>query len=356
MNLLDKKSLRIKHARDFCWSPSENILATWVPEVGDKPARVVLVEIPTRVEIRSQTLFNVTDVKIHWQNQGDLLCVKVDRHTKSKSKKGRFSSFEIFKMREKQIPIELFDIKENIIAFAWEPKGRRFAIIHSTGGNRHSVSLYEVDKKVELLKTLDNKPANHLFWSPRGSFIVLAGLGNLNGALEFFNVDELESMGEADHFMATDVAWDPTGRFFCTSVSAWRNQLENGYIIWDFQGKQLHKVMKDRFFQFLWRPRPETLLPKTKIKEIKKNLKQYSKRYQLDDKATETEESIAQQQRMREQREAFQQWISKWKKQYDEEREQRRKLRDGKSSDNEEDWEEYEEEVVDIIEETTEEL
>jgi translation initiation factor 3 subunit B len=46
----------------------------------------------------------------------------------------------------------------------------------------------------------------------QGKFIVLAGLKNINGQLEFYNVDELETMATGEHYMATDVDWDPTGR------------------------------------------------------------------------------------------------------------------------------------------------
>lgn len=49
---------------------------------------------------------------------------------------------------------------------------------------------------------------------------------NLNGQLEFFDVDKLETMASDEHFMASSVAWDPTGRFVVTVVSAWRQQLE----------------------------------------------------------------------------------------------------------------------------------
>lgn len=72
-----------------------------------------------------------------------------------------------------------------------------------------------------------------------GHNIVLAGLKNLNGQLEFFNVDELETLSTAEHFMATDVEWDPTGRYVATSVSA-SHQMENGYNLWSFNGKLLY--------------------------------------------------------------------------------------------------------------------
>lgn len=68
--------------RDFSWSPGDNIIAFWVPEDKDIPARVTLMQMPTRQEIRVRNLFNVVDCKLHWQRNGDYLCVKVDRTPK----------------------------------------------------------------------------------------------------------------------------------------------------------------------------------------------------------------------------------------------------------------------------------
>ena len=42
----------------------------------------------------------------------------------------------------------------------------------------------------------------------------------MNGQFEFFNVDEMETMATAEHFMATDVEWDPTGRWGDSSSSS----------------------------------------------------------------------------------------------------------------------------------------
>jgi uncharacterized protein with WD repeat len=44
--LLDKKSVKIPGIRDFSWSPTDNVLAYWVAEDKDVPARVTLLEIP----------------------------------------------------------------------------------------------------------------------------------------------------------------------------------------------------------------------------------------------------------------------------------------------------------------------
>ena len=86
MTLLDKKSVKLPGVSEFCWSPGEPILATFQPEQngGNVPARISLIQLPSRNEVRSKNLFNVSDVKMFWQSQGDYFAVKVDHHTKSK--------------------------------------------------------------------------------------------------------------------------------------------------------------------------------------------------------------------------------------------------------------------------------
>jgi translation initiation factor 3 subunit B len=65
--------------RGFEWSPKGNIIAYWAPEKLQQPARVVLVELPSKSEVRRKPLFNVENCELHWQDGGDYLCVKVGR-------------------------------------------------------------------------------------------------------------------------------------------------------------------------------------------------------------------------------------------------------------------------------------
>ncbi len=116
--LLDKKSIKVSGMRDFSWSPTENTLAYWVAEDKDVPARVTLIELPSRNEVRVKNLFNVADCKMHWQKTGDYLCVKVDRYNKIRKDAkdhlekyaGIYYNFEIFHMREKQVIIHVFTL------------------------------------------------------------------------------------------------------------------------------------------------------------------------------------------------------------------------------------------------------
>lgn len=224
--LLEMKSIKVPGIKSFSWSPSDNIIAYWVAEETDVPAKVVLMDIPRKSEIRTKILFNVADCNIHWQKSGDYLCVKVDRYQKCKKDKstenkyfGMFYNFEIFHMREKDIPVDNVDIKENIHAFSWEPVGHKFAIIHGEA-NSVSVSFYETKKEPTLVKKLEKKVCTHLFWSPRGQFIVLANLQG--GTFEFVDTNDFITMNSGDHYRASDVEWDPTGRYVTTGVSSYK--------------------------------------------------------------------------------------------------------------------------------------
>lgn len=163
-------------------------------------------------------------------------------------------------------------------------------------------------------------------------------------------------LSAGEHFMAQEVAWDPTGRYVATIVNA-AAAMENGFQvrwrpgcacvlgwaglrwrgvgwaraapgprgcaggpahacalaalsqhrccpaspspvphphcffyflwlqIWSFSGQPLYKTPHDRFFQLCWRPRPPSLLPEEKQRDITKNLRRYSKRYEEEDEA-----------------------------------------------------------------------
>lgn len=70
--------------REFSWSPAENKLAYWLPEQNEIPARVTILGLPSKQELRVKNLFNVADIRLHWHKQGQFLCVKVDRYNKTK--------------------------------------------------------------------------------------------------------------------------------------------------------------------------------------------------------------------------------------------------------------------------------
>ncbi|POW06563.1 hypothetical protein PSHT_10300 [Puccinia striiformis] len=371
MGLLDKKSIKIEGVVDFEWCPlsenerdailearhllpsasfdepssdskpkknageRSNMLAFWTPEVANQPARVSLMGIPSRDTLRTKNLFSVHDAKIHWQSNGDYVCVKVDRHTKTK--KTTYCNLELFRVRDKAFPVDVIEIKgiepvlvqfsyyylilakkrklklsvflsDTVTAFAWEPKGNRFVLITSNDPNlsqgpapgttiKTSIHFFGMDVKkgdFRLFKTYEGKTCNSVHWSPKGRHVVTATLGSSSKFdLEFWDTDLDESdkdlgsgislLSSVEHYGMTELEWDPSGRYLATIGSMWLSSPESGYAIWDFKGELMHKATLERFKQLLWRSRPRSLLSKETQRKIRKNLREYSKQFEEED-------------------------------------------------------------------------
>lgn len=249
-----------------------------------------------------------------WHPDGTYLAVKVTRHTKSK--KTLYNNIELFRVKDQGIPVEMLDTKDAVMALAWEPRGSRFAMIHAENpsASKVNVSFYDMMKKTEvisvakkgakkgqqqkaiqvvselnLVETLPGKQCNMLFWSPAGSTIILASLGDsASGTLEFYDV-ATKALTIKEHYRANQVLWDPAGRTLATCVSQpvegghFKFAMDNGFILWSFQGKQIMQRSFETFYQFVWRPR-ETLLSKTQVNKVRKDLKKYEQQFEKADK------------------------------------------------------------------------
>jgi translation initiation factor 3 subunit B len=311
MRLLDKRSLAAEGICEFQWSPKANILAYWAPEVQNSPAHVDLIDIPSRTQLRQKNLFNVSRCSMVWQGQGEYLAVKVTRHTKSK--KTLYNNIELFRLTEPGIPVEMLDTKDAVMALQFEPRGSKFAMIHAENPSaaKVKVSFYDMIKiedttpvvpglkvvkkqrsripEVNLLETLEGKQVNFVSWSPAGNVIIMASLGDsASGTLEFYDV-VTKSMVVKEHYRANQVIWDPAGRAVASVVSQpieggnFKFAMDNGYILWSFQGKQLYQQSFETFYQFFWRPR-ETLLSGSEVSKVKRNLKKYEKQFDKADR------------------------------------------------------------------------
>ena len=51
---------------------------------------------------------------------------------------------------------------------------------------------------------------------------------SMDGHLEFYDTNDMTMMNTVDHSSATDLEWDPTGRYVVTSVSFWNQKVKRG--------------------------------------------------------------------------------------------------------------------------------
>ena len=69
--------------------------------------------------------------------------------------------------------------------------------------------------------------------------------------------------------------------------------MENGYHLYDFKGDLLREEHIDKFKQWIWRPRPPTLLSRDEQKQIRKNLREYSRDFEEEDRIADDKEKGA---------------------------------------------------------------
>ena len=74
----------------------------------------------------------------------------------------------------------------------------------------------------------------------QGKYLVLAGLKGMNGQLEFVSGEDMEVLDAAEHFLAAEIEWDPTGRYVATAVTAMQ-KMENGVNLWLFNGQLIYR-------------------------------------------------------------------------------------------------------------------
>ena len=171
-------------------------------------------------------------------------------------------------------------------------------------------------------------------------------------------VDELTLMASGEHYNCTDIEWDPTGRYVVSYVSSWHVVNDNGLTVWTLTGQELAKQNISGLKQFVWRPRPKTLLSSAEQKKIKKNLKDYSKEFEEEDAALSNKASTEVQEKRRAQLTAYKSLIAKFDSLKEMEAEKRISLYgfDPYVWDNEEDAEEQViEEIVEVVEEIVDE-
>ena len=101
---------------------------------------------------------------------------------------------------------------------------------------------------------------------------MLAGLKGMNGQLEFVSGEDMEVLNAAEHFLAAEIEWDPTGRYVATAVTALQ-KMENGLNLWLFNGQLIYRFVPrvpSRGF--------ERLYEKRKVKEGRVNQKSYCRK------------------------------------------------------------------------------
>jgi len=347
MKKLTKRSFSTPHILDFTWRPRKANMLVYVTREVDKSkdhiqsaASIYInrVKETGMEQIRKKRIFKVdnTGIEMFWHPDGDFVAVKVSHYVSMKKfnrseevNKTLYHDIELVLMNNKSAPVTNVGLDFATAGpLAWEPgDSGRFAVFVNHPERGPAVRLFKVQNEQVLnLYRIQTKTSNHLSWSPLGRYLMIASYhdaeseiltkdwshngrsGSNTGSLEFYDVNTKATLNQTAHPSMTGLHWSPCGRYVVTSVCqeyAKSNHSEAsdcGYTLRSFQGEEIATFQYNQFLQFLWRPRPPSLLDPAAEKEIRaRKYKEHRYRFQqIDHQITQERASDEQKQRKQE--------------------------------------------------------
>lgn len=229
----------------FLISPAEHpTLCTFTPEKCGKPAHLTIwpiLEGQITKKIVTKTFFKADSCQLQWNPLGNaVLCVAItDFDSSNQSYYGENTLYLLSFQgvngslggNSVRVPLS----KEGPIHdFTWSPTSRQFGVIY--GYMPATITFF--DLRGNVVHTLAAQAKNTMLFSPSGRYILIAGFGNLQGAVDV--LDRHDKFKTISHFDAANTSvcrWSPGGEFIMTATTSPRLRVDNGIKIWHVTGK-----------------------------------------------------------------------------------------------------------------------
>lgn len=114
--------------------------------------------------------------------------------------------------------------------------------------------LFNAEGKPQFEFGKDHK--NQIHWSPLQRFAIIAGFGNLDGAISVWDTVKRKQVGSCKSKAASQCLWLPCSRKFITSRLTPRMNVDNAYTVFDYQGEELRSVPFESLYEVIIRPVP----------------------------------------------------------------------------------------------------
>lgn len=105
------------------------------------------------------------------------------------------------------------------------------------------------DHRVNVLHDFGTSPRNYVSYNPQGRLMMIAGFGNLSGAVDIWDRKTLtkEASYNASNTSFTD--WSPDGRFLLCATLSPRMRVDNGVRILHWSGSLVFEEAVDELYQ-----------------------------------------------------------------------------------------------------------
>ena len=116
--------------------------------------------------------------------------------------------------------------------------------------------------KAEVVHTFPLGPRNTVLFSPQGRFMLLAGFGNLAGQMDIYDLEkDMTKICTIEASNASVCEWSPDGVHILTATTSPRLRVDNGIRVWHASGPLMYNEDMNELYHVCWRPQPTESYP-----------------------------------------------------------------------------------------------
>ena len=207
----------------------------------------------------SKSFYKADRVDMQWNSNGGALLVTT--HTDvDKTGQSYYGETHLYFISANgdldcRIPLSkegpIFDVQ-------WSPNNKEFVVVH--GFMPAKATLF--DYKCNAIFDFGTGSRNAVKYSPRGNIVCLAGFGNCNGNMEFWDKKKLTLLSKVTMSNTTQWAWCPDNEHLLVATTAPRLRIDNGFKIMRYTGDVVKEVPFKELWEFVWQPVDPNLYPK----------------------------------------------------------------------------------------------
>ncbi|ORX59490.1 translation initiation factor eIF-2A [Hesseltinella vesiculosa] len=252
--------LQLEGVNFFSLSPGKNpAVAVFIPERKGSPAIVRLYSIPSFASpVSNKTFFKADNVQMFWNDLGTNLLVltqtEVDKTGRSYYGETNLYYLAVAGNFDCRVPLD----KEGAVHdVAWSPDSKEFVVVY--GSMPAQATLF--DHRAKAIFSFGVSPRNFVRFNSQGTFLCIAGFGNLNGTIDLWDRRKLAKVNTFAAPNASHCEWSPCGRYLMTATLTPRLRVDNGFKMWHYTGTLIYEESVEELFQIGWRPEPASNFP-----------------------------------------------------------------------------------------------
>ncbi|CAE1174123.1 EIF2A [Acanthosepion pharaonis] len=243
---------------------NNNHVAFCIPGSKGQPSNVRVFKYPNinGCPVANKSFFKADKTSLHWNKSGNGLLVITSTETSASSYYGETGLHYLSVKGEGCLVPRAKD--GPVYHVEWSPNSMEFCVVY--GFMPAKATIYNL--KCDPVFDFGTGPRNAAYYNPQGNILCLAGFGNLQGNLEFWDVKQKKLINTSKAMDTTYFCWCPDGEHFITATMAPRLRVGNGYKLWHYSGSILAQVdtpSGQELWESLWLPDMDRKYPEKAV-------------------------------------------------------------------------------------------